>query len=158
MFPSVCGVNVDSKAYYFQTDSSGTPTRGEESGKFLKTGEQMGSYHSVGDKGQNEGEKSISLLPSLGQEADGRFDSNVLSRAVTLEQAFLPSWQQLCFGVWKLIGQEFQAPGGCVVFPCGYAGESVSSLGPMSHGQLMIKKTEAYEMVMGNFFKEGRRG
>lgn len=100
-------MNVDSKAYYFQTDSSGTPTRGEESGKFLKTGEQMGSYHSVGDKGQNEGEKSISLLPSLGREADGRFDSSVLSRAVTLEQAFLPSWQQLGLGVWKLIGQEF---------------------------------------------------
>lgn len=45
----------------------------------------MGLYHSVGDKGQHEEEKSISLLPSLGQEADGRSDSSAFSRTVILE-------------------------------------------------------------------------
>lgn len=74
----------------------------------------MCSYHRRGGKGQNEGEKSISLLPSLGREADGRFDGSAFSRTVTLEQAVLPSWRPLRLGVWEFIRQEFQALGGVV--------------------------------------------
>lgn len=59
-------------------------------------------------QGAKEEQMSISLLPSLGQEADGRFDNSALSRTVTLEQAVLPSWQQPHLGVWEFIRQQFQ--------------------------------------------------
>lgn len=72
---------------------------------------------------KNKEGKSISLLPTLGQGADGRFDSRVFSRTVTPEQAILPGWQQLCLGVWEFIRQEFQALGG-MVSPCKQIGES----------------------------------
>ena len=59
---------------------------------------------------QNGDAKSVSWLPSTGQEADGRFDSHIFSRTVTLERAMLSSWQQLRLGVWEFIEQEFLGP------------------------------------------------
>lgn len=57
-------------------------------------------------QGAKAEEKNLSVLPSLGQEADGRFDSGALSRTVTLEGASLPRWQQLCLGVWDLLDRN----------------------------------------------------
>lgn len=79
----VCGMNVNSKIFLSPDRLNPESARGEEPGKFLK--EQVCSYHCVGGKGQKEEEKSISLLPSLGQEADGRFDGSAFSRTVTLK-------------------------------------------------------------------------
>ena len=76
------------------------------------------------------------MCPSLGQGADGRFDSSVFSTTVTLELAILSSWQQLRLGAWEFIRQEFQALGS-VVSPCKHIWESTSSLGPMSQRQLI---------------------
>lgn len=45
----------------------------------------MGSYHFRGGQGQNQEDKSVSWLLSLGHDADGRFDSRAFSRIVTLE-------------------------------------------------------------------------
>lgn len=88
---------------------------------------------------QNGDAKSVSWLPSTGQEADGRFDSHIFSRTVTLERAMLSSWQQLRLGVWEFIEQEFWVLGG-MGSPCKQIGKSTSSLGAMSQSIDLSRK------------------